>query len=93
MKPRSCASMKRASQCARRASGSTAASARATRARTCAASVSSPLAYFSSSTSREISCAGRVAAVGRVGRVACAMIKRLVSLATKRVYFLTLGLN
>ena len=34
MKPRSCASRKRASQCARFSSGSTAASARATRART-----------------------------------------------------------
>jgi hypothetical protein len=63
MKPRSCASRNLASHCRRDASGSAAASARATRARTSATEASPSLAYFSSSTSREMACAGRVSVV------------------------------
>ncbi len=54
--------MKRRSQCARLSSGSAWASARATRRRTSSMLVSLPLAYFSISVSREISCAGSSAA-------------------------------
>src|SRR5438105_8844725 len=62
MKPRSIAATKRASHCARRAGCSAAASPRATRRRTSATLASSPLAYFSRSTSTETSCASRVGA-------------------------------
>src|SRR5713101_6419824 len=58
MKPSFCACRKRRSQCARRSSGSTWASARATRRRTSSTLASLPLAYFSSSVSREMSCGG-----------------------------------
>jgi hypothetical protein len=60
-KPRSCASRNFASQCARRSSASAWASAFATRRRTSPTVVSPPLAYFSISTSPEISCSGRQA--------------------------------
>src|ERR671914_2649133 len=56
MKPSSWACRKRFSQCARSASRSTCASARATRRRTSVMLCSLPLAYFSSSVSRLISC-------------------------------------
>jgi hypothetical protein len=63
-KPFSCASRNLASQWARLSSDSMAASARATRRRTSATVCSSPLAYFSTRTSPEISCIGRLAAEG-----------------------------
>src|SRR5262245_48880245 len=56
MKPSSCAWKKRRSHCARSLSRSTWASARATRRRTSVTVCSLPLAYFSSSVSRLISC-------------------------------------
>ena len=65
MKPRSCASRNRASQWARFASGSTEASARATRARTSAAVASPPFAYFSRRTSWEMGWAGNDSRVAR----------------------------
>ncbi len=55
-KPFSSAQRKRAPHISRRSAGSASASARATRARTSAMVLSSPLAYFSSSTSVEMSC-------------------------------------
>ena len=55
-KPFSCAHRKRASHWPRCFSSSLAASARATRRRTSCTEVSLPLAYFSTSTSPEISC-------------------------------------
>src|SRR5262245_75596 len=58
MKPASCASRKRRSQWARFSGASTMASAWAIRARTSATLRSLPLAYFSSSASRQISCSG-----------------------------------
>ena len=58
-KPRCCTCRKRASHCARCAGASTEASARATRSRTASMEVSSPLAYFSSSTSWLIGCSGK----------------------------------
>ena len=73
MKPRSCASRNFASQWARFPSGSAAARARATRARTSAAEASPSLAYFSNSTSREMDCWGSVAAV--LGCKVCDMMK------------------
>src|SRR3989304_3041481 len=63
-KPCSCASRKRFSQRARLSSASHEASARATRSRTSRTVFSLPLAYFSCSTSAQISCSGRFAAVG-----------------------------
>jgi hypothetical protein len=63
-KPRCCASRNLASHSARRASGSTAASARATRRRTSSTVRSSPFAYFSASTSALIGCAGSGVRVG-----------------------------
>src|SRR5271154_2397415 len=77
MKPCCIASRKRFSHCARRASGSARANARATRARTWDASVSPPFAYFSSRTPREMACSGRLSRV-RVGFTACAMTNILV---------------
>src|SRR5258706_3864828 len=56
MKPSCCACRKRRSQAARRSSGSAWARARATRTRTCSTVASLPLAYFSISVSRQISC-------------------------------------
>src|SRR5688500_595440 len=58
MKPSSCACRKRASQKARRSAASGWARALATRRRTSPMLVSSPLAYFSSSVSREMTCSG-----------------------------------
>jgi hypothetical protein len=58
-KPFSSACRKRASHAARSPAGSASASARATRRRTSAALFSSPLAYFSSSTSSLIAWAGK----------------------------------
>src|SRR6185295_3769355 len=63
MKPSSCACRKRRSQAARRSSGSTWARARATRRRTCSTVASLPLAYFSISVSRQISCSATLVAV------------------------------
>src|SRR4249920_954546 len=64
MKPCSCASRNFASHCARLSSASAIASARATRRRTSSTVRSEPLAYFSRSTSPEISCSGNGVAAG-----------------------------
>ena len=72
--PDASACANRASQAARSAGASAAASARATRARTSATLRSSPLAYFSSSTSELMGCEASVATVRAVSTVMRAIL-------------------